>query len=132
MGRKILITIILGLIPAVYFSTAPAQEPFGKDLKRFYHDHCVKCHGPDGSAVGANGKKLKGEDFTDQEWRQSTEDEEMVDKILNGIFFGMAMPKFKDLLTREEAQEMVTEILRKSEKGKVIYENSEHPDKLQQ
>ena len=132
MGRKTLITLMLVLIPAVYFSTAPAQESSGKDLKRFYHDHCVKCHGPDGSAMGANGKKLKGEDFTNQEWLQSTEDEEMVNKILNGIFFGMAMPKFKDLLTPEEAQEMVTKIIRKSEKGKVIYENSEQPDNRQQ
>ena len=97
-----------------------AQDSGKKDLKQFYKNNCVNCHGRDGSATGEDGKKLKGEDFTDTDWRNSTEDKKMVKTILKGIFFGYAMPAYKDKLTSDEARSIVTEIIRKSEKGKVI------------
>lgn len=92
----------------------------GKDLRAFYQQNCVRCHGPDGSAVSAEGKKLSGQDFTDLNWQRRTGDEEMVETILKGKFFGWAMPSFKDSLTPDEAQKMVTDIIRKSKKGHVI------------
>ena len=91
-----------------------------RDIKKFYQNHCVKCHGADGSATGEDGKRLKGEDFTDKKWLSDTKDEEMINTIMKGKFFGMAMPAFKDKLTQEEAQLIVTEIIRKSKKGKII------------
>ncbi len=109
--------VILSLICIV---TSQAQDTGKKDLKQFYKNNCVKCHGTDGSALGEDGKKLKGEDFTDLNWRKETEDKKMVNAIMKGIFFGFAMPSYKDKLTKDEAQLMVKEIVRKSEKGKVI------------
>ena len=71
----------------------------GKDLRVFYQQKCAGCHGPDGSAVSAEGKKLSGQDFTDPDLQRRTRDDKMVKTILKGKFFGWAMPSFKDTLT---------------------------------
>jgi len=107
--------------------TLPVQGEDAKvnDLKKLYQNSCAKCHGPDGSAIDADGNKLKGKDFTDQKWLNETKDEKMVKVILDGKFFGLAMPAYKELLTQEEARLMVTEIIRKSVKGKLIRPDSE-------
>jgi hypothetical protein len=125
--RTFLITLILGVGVFVCFTQVSAQDPGIKDLRKFYHNNCTNCHGVDGSAINTEGKKLKGEDFTDQGWQKSTADKKMVKAIMKGIFFGMAMPGFKDSLTEEEAQRMVTDIIRKSKKGEVIYKGTDNP-----
>ncbi len=114
------IALIFAIFFALLVTSALAQNPVRKNLKAFYQQNCVKCHGPDGSAVSADGKKLKGQDFTDQNWQHNTGDEAMVKTILKGKFFGLAMPKFKGLLTEEEARRMVTDIIRNCKKGQVI------------
>jgi mono/diheme cytochrome c family protein len=114
------IALIFAIFFALWFTPALAQGPERTDLKKFYQQNCAKCHGPDGSAVSADGKKLKGQDFTDQDWQRNTGDEEMVKTILNGKFFGLAMPKFKGTLTEEEVHWIVTDIIRNSKKGQVI------------
>ena len=124
------ITLILGVILFVSFVRVSAQDPGAKDLRKFYHDNCVGCHGADGSAINQEGKKLKGEDFTDPGWQKSTSDKKMVKVIMKGIFFGMAMPGFKDSLTEEEAQQIVTDIIRKSKKGEVIYKAADNPETM--
>lgn len=96
------------------------EEPAAKDLGVFYGQKCAGCHGADGSAAGAEGKKLRGRDLTDADWLRDTKDKKMVKVILKGIFFGLAMPGYKDELTEDEAQQMVTNIIRKGKKGKVI------------
>jgi mono/diheme cytochrome c family protein len=97
-----------------------ARGAEGINPKAFYQQHCVKCHGVDGSAVGEDGKKLRGQNFTDPDFQRNTTDEEMVHTILHGKFFGLAMPRFKNDLTSQEAEEIVKEVVRKAEKGKVI------------
>ena len=49
----------------------------------------------------------------------------MVQTILKGEFFGLVMPAFKKMLTKEEARRMVTEIIRTSVKGKIIEPTSQ-------
>jgi mono/diheme cytochrome c family protein len=97
-----------------------AQAPAAKDLRLFYQENCVRCHGVDGAARDVAGARLKGQDFTDKDWARSTKDEAMVKTILKGKFFGLAMPAFKDKLTPDEARSLVTEVLRKAEKGRPI------------
>jgi mono/diheme cytochrome c family protein len=99
----------------------------GKDLRAFYMQNCAVCHGPDGSAVDAEGKRLKGRDFTNPEWQRDARDDQMVKVILKGKFFGLAMPAFKDALTPQEAQQMVTEIIRASKKGQPIAAEAKAP-----
>jgi len=120
---KILKTACIFLLPflliVLNFSAAPAQDS-KKDLEAFYQENCSKCHGADGSGVDRDGEKLSGRDLTDSEWQKETKDEEMVETILDGKFFGWAMPGFKDKLTRDQAEKMVTEVIRTSERGKKI------------
>jgi mono/diheme cytochrome c family protein len=103
-----------------YVAYSHAQDTKIGEMKRFYQVNCVRCHGADGSAIGVDGKKLKGEDFTDPRWQKNTDDEKMIKVILKGKFFGLAMPGYEELITREDAKLIVTEIIRKSEKGKNI------------
>ena len=114
------IASLCALLLAISVVQVFAQDPAGKDLAQFYMENCVRCHGPDGSARTAAGKPLGSHDLTDPQWQKRTPDEEMVKAILKGKFFGLAMPGFKKQLTEDEAQRMVTEIIRTSEKGKVI------------
>lgn len=117
----IISTIVISIIfAALCITSTQAQETKVKDMKTFFQNHCVKCHGPDGSAVSADDKKLNGQDFTDEKWRQDTTDEEMAKIIRNGKFFGLAMPAFKDKLSPEEIHLIITDIIRNAEKGKVI------------
>lgn len=121
--RKALKSACIFLLPFLltvfWVSAAPAQDS-GKDLEAFYQENCSKCHGTDGSGLDRDGEKLSGRDLTDSEWQKETKDEEMVETILNGKFFGWAMPGFKDKLTRDQAGKMVTDIIRTAEKGKKI------------
>jgi len=115
-----IIALIFAIIFALWATPALSQDPKQKDLKGFYQQNCAGCHGPDGSAVSVDGKKLKGRDFTDQDWQRNTGDDEMVKTILKGKFFGLAMPKFKGELTEEEARWIVKNIIRSSKKGQII------------
>lgn len=97
-----------------------AQAPAPKDLRRFYQENCVRCHGADGAALDAAGKKLRGQDLTDAAWRKATTDEAIAKTILKGKFFGQAMPAYKKELTPEEALQMAKEVVRSATKGKII------------
>lgn len=90
------------------------------DLKAFFAQNCVKCHGADGSAQGPEGKKLGGRDFTDAKKMAKDQDADLVKTIRKGIFFGMVMPSFKGQLSEADATLLVREVLRKAEKGKAI------------
>lgn len=82
-----------------------------KDLSAFYQQNCVRCHGPTGNARDAAGKRLRGADLTTAKWQQNTNDAAKAKVILNGIFFGWAMPSFNDKLTQDEAQHLVRDVL---------------------
>jgi len=107
------------LVPFLALPLA-AQAPETKDLRLFFQQNCVRCHGADGAARDEAGKKLRGQDLTDEKWAKKTSDEDMVDAILTGKFFGRAMPAFKKQLSPEEAKRLVAEVVRKTQKGKAI------------
>ena len=123
--KKATTALIIIMFFTLSILSVQAQDTKLNDLKKFYQNHCVKCHGTDGSAMDQDGKKLKGEDFTDQDWQKDTKDDEMIKTIMEGKFFGLAMPAFKDMITHEDAQLMVTDIIRKSKKGEIIAPESE-------
>lgn len=107
-----------GQTPGQTQGMAPAKSI--SELKAFYAANCVRCHGPDGSGESAQGKRLKGMDFTDATQMAKESDAMMAKTIRKGIFFGVVMPPFKNRLTDAEVMTLVKEILRKAEKGKVI------------
>lgn len=114
------IALVFAIVFTLWATPALSQDPKQKDLKEFYQQNCARCHGADGSALSADGKQLRGQDLTNQDWQRNTSDDEMVKIILKGKFFGLAMPKFKDALTEEEARWMVKNIIRNSKKGQII------------
>ena len=118
--KKVISALTIAICLIFCLLSVRGQDQKIENIKKFYQDNCVKCHGTDGSAVGEDGKKLKGQDFTDRQWQQDTKDEEMVKIIHKGKFFGLAMPAFNDKLSDEEIQLIVTDIIRKAEKGKTI------------
>lgn len=97
---------------------APARDV--EQLKAFYVEKCARCHGADGSARDAEGKKLKGRDLTDAKDMKGEKDASLEKSIRKGIFFGKAMPAFGKELSDAEIHLLLTEIVRKAEKGKVI------------
>lgn len=101
---------------------APGQAPVkdAKALRAFFAAECVRCHGADGSALGPDGKRLKGQDFTNLREMAHKRDAKLANVIRKGLFFGKVMPAFKDKLTEADALAMVTEVVRKAEKGKAI------------
>ena len=109
------------LLPLLCATGLLAQAPAKsvEDLRAFFQQNCVRCHGADGSAT-ADGKKLKGFDFTNPAKMADQSDEKMVRTLRKGIFFGLIMPSFKGQLSEAEAELMVKEVLRKAQKGKAI------------
>jgi mono/diheme cytochrome c family protein len=115
---RIALTLPFLLLAASLAAQAPMKSV--DELRSFFSQNCVKCHGPDGSAHAADGKKLGGFDFTDTKKAAKETDADMEKTIRKGIFFGMVMPSFKDRLTDADISLLVKEVLRKAEKGKAI------------
>jgi len=113
---------LLTILALAYPLVLQAQESTRSvnELKAFYVANCARCHGPDGSAQGADGKRLAGKDFTDAKKMAKESDAMLVKTIRKGIFFGVVMPPFKKRITEPEALLLVQEVLRKVQKGKVI------------
>lgn len=112
---------------ALAFAPLVAQTPAAKDLRLFYQQNCVRCHGVDGAALDAEGKKLRGQDLTNAAWAKAISNEAIVKTILKGKFFGQAMPAYKKDLTPDEALHMAVEVVRKAEKGKAIEPEAPKP-----
>lgn len=114
--RSLVLLLLAGLagLPGI-----AAQEAEKKDLRAFYAVNCSVCHGSDGSARGADGSRLRGQDFTNSKEMKDFTDAELAKTIRKGKSFGR-MPSFKDRLSEAEMMEMVQQIVRKAEKGKAI------------
>ena len=65
-----------------------AQDSPKKDLRAFYALNCSVCHGSDGSGRGADGSRLKGQDFTDSKEMKDFTDVELANTIRKGKKFG--------------------------------------------
>ena len=117
--KRSLAGILLSSLAAMAAQDLPKQDSPKKDLRAFYSINCVVCHGADGSARGADGSRLKGQDFTDAKEMKGFSDAELAKTIRKGKIFGR-MPSFKDRLSEAEIMEMVLQVVRKAEKGKAI------------
>jgi len=110
-------------MPALLFLAGLHAQPPARtvsELKAFFVANCARCHGHDGSARNALGKKLCGLDFTNQKKMAKETDAKLAKTIRKGIFFGVVMPPFKKRLSEAETMLMVTEVIRKAEKDKAI------------
>lgn len=120
MPRPLLpaLALLAAVAAAAQEAPKPARTP--EQLRAFYAENCVRCHGADGSGRDAQGRSLKGKDFTDARAMAREKDANLARVILKGLRMGMAMPAFKDRLSEEEARAMVVEVLRKAKAGQAI------------
>lgn len=81
----------------------------GRDLKAFFQERCVACHGPDGSGRSANGTRLGGRNLTDPRWLAKQDEMGLVTSVLRGRG---AMPGFRHQLTEAEARQLLAMVLR--------------------
>ena len=114
------VPILLSVALATIGLAAQAPAKTTEELRGFFQQNCVRCHGADGSAHGPDGRKLKGFDFTNAAKMANQTDAEMARTIRKGLFFGWRMPSFKGKLSEQDANAMVREVLRKAQKGKAI------------
>jgi mono/diheme cytochrome c family protein len=97
-------------LPAILITglATPTQAP-RRDLAAYFRRACAECHGPEGNGRGATGTRLAGRNLADPRWQARTPDADLVKSILKGK---REMPAFGATLTEEEAQRLVTQILR--------------------
>lgn len=88
-------------------NAAPSETP--DELaqgRKLYKEHCAKCHKDDGTGGEADfmGNKVKSENLATQKMFEES-DEEYIEYMVEGI--PEEMPSFKDVLTKEEMNEIV-------------------------
>lgn len=71
---------------------------------------CAKCHGEDGHAGTAKGRKLKAQDFTDLDFQQHKTDQQLLEAVTNGT--DKDMPLFGKILTAAQIESLVKEDVR--------------------
>jgi mono/diheme cytochrome c family protein len=69
-----------------------------------FKQYCAKCHGEDGKAETARGKKLKARNFTDVEFQASKTDAQLIKTVTEG---DEDMPPFGKKLTKEQIESLV-------------------------
>jgi mono/diheme cytochrome c family protein len=94
--------LLLVLLPA----TLSAQV---RDLRAFYRERCVTCHGAEGTGRGPNGVRLGGRNLADARWLARQDDAALAASLLKGRG---AMPGFARQLAEPEAKRLVAEVLR--------------------
>ena len=101
----ILRTHIIALLTLSFASTAWADsaEEIWKGKGK-----CFECHGSDGRGKTKVGKKEKIPDLTSPKWKSKHTDAQIKDTITNGSEDNPKMKPFKDKLTPEEIDSMVT------------------------
>lgn len=103
------------LIAAPLLAQAPAAPaPPAFNAQAFFLQSCAGCHGQDGSATRPDGTKGRAADLTNADWQKANTDAAIAHAILNGKGH---MPAFKGRLSEGDAMKLVTEVVRKLQKG---------------
>jgi mono/diheme cytochrome c family protein len=91
------------VILAVFLMMTTAAGAFAqKDAKAIYGDKCAVCHGPDGAAKTARGRKLKMKSAQEMTSKMSVPD------MIKVVTAGMEdMPGFSKELSKEEISAIV-------------------------
>jgi mono/diheme cytochrome c family protein/uncharacterized membrane protein len=88
-------------------TSAPATDETSAN-RELFRQHCVKCHGPDGTGREARRRQPTIPDFTDSSWQVRRSDAQLVASILNGK--GKKMPPSRGKINEEQARRLVGHI----------------------
>ena len=105
---KILAPCVCGAFLAAWFipgteATPTKPAPVQQDVKQVYLDKCAICHGEDGAAQTARGKKLKMKDIRAADVQKQSQ-AQWVDAIIKGA--GQDMDAFGKELGVEMSQKL--------------------------
>ena len=79
-----------------------------REIRALFRQYCAKCHGPDGRGRTVEGEIAGAQDFTDQDWRQTVEEQ----RIINSITHGRGqMPAFEKKLSKEQIKSLAAFVL---------------------
>jgi mono/diheme cytochrome c family protein len=88
---------------------APPAARAQADAGKLYQEHCVKCHGKDGTGAAARGIEPNIPDFTAASWQAKRSDAQLLVSILDGK--GNVMPAFRaKKISEEEARRLVAHV----------------------
>jgi mono/diheme cytochrome c family protein len=92
--------------PAPSKPAAPAAEtPAAREL---FRQHCVKCHGPDGTGSPVRRRQPAIPDFTDPAWQARRSEAQLLASILDGK--GGEMPSWRGKVSEEQARGLVARV----------------------
>ena len=80
-----------------------------RDLKAFFQERCVVCHGADGTGRAVDGARLGGRNLAEARWLKTRQEEEWAATILRGKG---AMPGFRRQISEAEARRLVVTVIR--------------------
>src|SRR5262249_40367364 len=84
---------------------APAGTPAVGEL---FRQHCVKCHGADGTGTPARGSTPRIPDFTTSSWQARRSEGQLLASILDGK--GKEMPAFRGKLSADQARDLAAHV----------------------
>jgi uncharacterized membrane protein/mono/diheme cytochrome c family protein len=75
----------------------------------FFQQHCVKCHGADGTGSKVRRRQPEIPNFTDASWQARRSDAQLLASILDGK--GQEMPTWREEITEDQAHRLVARVL---------------------
>lgn len=97
-------SILLGLASLLFLTPAPTRAADATDVKDLYGKKCAVCHGQDGAAKTAKGRKAKTKDVRLPEV-QKMSDKEWADIIVKGK--GDNMDSYRKELSDDQIHALV-------------------------
>jgi mono/diheme cytochrome c family protein/uncharacterized membrane protein len=87
----------------------PGQEATGApDVSALFRQHCLKCHGADGTGSPVRGRLPAVPNFTDASWQARRTDAQLLASILDGK--GVEMPPWRKKISGEQARSLVAHV----------------------
>ncbi len=103
--------VALGFVVLFQGMPSASAGPISPEIKEIYGKDCKKCHGWDGAADTAMGKKLKMSSFTSADFQKKIKDDAIAKAILEGWTDPndpkRKMKAYKDHISEAQAKELV-------------------------
>jgi mono/diheme cytochrome c family protein len=92
-------------------SQSPPQvspQPLTTATRQLYRQHCMKCHGADGTGKPARGLMAQIPNFADSSWQKKRSDAQLLASILEGK--ESDMPAWRSKISAEQARGLVAQV----------------------
>jgi mono/diheme cytochrome c family protein/uncharacterized membrane protein len=76
--------------------------------RKLFQQHCVRCHGADGTGKGARDRVVGIPNFTDASWHAQRKDAQLLASILDGK--GKDMPPWREKISEAQARSLTARV----------------------